>query len=87
LRVEPFLTVYGEVDESLEIKEDVKKLERRILDLNRTIDDLQHSLEGRVEEITRRLFEKWMNEYTEELKQARLDFTKRYAKEVKKAKK
>jgi len=83
LRVEPFLTVYGEVDESLEIKEDVKKLERRILDLNRTIDDLQHSLEGRVEEITRRLFEKWMNEYTEELKQARLDFTKRYEKEVK----
>jgi len=83
LRVEPFLTVYGEVDESLEIKEDVKKLERRILDLNRTIDDLQHSLEGRVEEITRRLFEKWMNEYTEELKQARLDFTKRYKEEVK----
>ncbi|MHC3130137.1 MAG: site-specific integrase [Candidatus Bathyarchaeota archaeon] len=83
LRVEPFLTVYGEVDESLEIKEDVKKLERRILDLNRTIDDLQHSLEGRVEEITRRLFEKWMDEYTEELKQARLDFTKRYAEEVK----
>ena len=36
---EPFLTVYGEVDESLEIKEDVKKLERRILDLNRTIDE------------------------------------------------
>jgi len=86
LRVEPFLTVYGEVDESLEIKEDVKKLERRILDLNRTIDDLQRTLEGRVEEITRRLFEKWMNEYTEELKQARLDFTKRYAEEVKEAK-
>ena len=35
-------------------------------------------------EITRRLFEKWMNEYTEELKQARLDFTKRYEKEVNK---
>ncbi len=86
LRVEPFLTVYGEVEKSLEVKEDVKKLERRILDLNRTIDDLQHSLEGRVEEITRRLFEKWMDEYTEELKQARLDFTKRYAEEVKKAK-
>jgi len=86
LRVEPFLTVYGQVEESLEIKEDVKKLERRILDLNRTVDDLQHSLEGRVEEITRRLFEKWMDEYTEELKQARLDFTKRYAEEVKEAK-
>jgi site-specific recombinase XerD len=83
LRVEPFLTVYGEVEESLEIKQDVKKLERRVLDLNRTVDDLQHTLEGRVEEITRRLFEKWMDEYTEELKQAQLDFTKRYEKEVK----
>jgi len=90
LRVEPFLTVYGEVDESLEIKEDVKKLERRILDLNRTVDDLQHSLEGRVEEITRRLFEKWMDEeYSadqeslRELQKWRDDFTKRYKKEVK----
>ena len=85
LRVEPFLTVYGEVDESLEIKEDVKKLERRILDLNRTIDELQHTLEGRVEEITRRLFEKWMDEeYSadqeslKELQKWREEFTRKF---------
>jgi hypothetical protein len=37
LRVEPFLTVYGEVEESLEVKEDVKKLERSIIDLNKEV--------------------------------------------------
>ena len=37
LRVEPFLTVYGEVEESLEIKEDVRKLENRIAELNNEI--------------------------------------------------
>jgi len=56
LRVEPFLTVYGEVEESLEVKEDVKKLERRILDLNSTIDDLQHSLEQKIEDIARHVY-------------------------------
>lgn len=35
LRVESFLTVYGKVEESLEIKQDVRKLESRIVDLNR----------------------------------------------------
>jgi len=55
LRVEPFLTVYGEVEESLEIKEDVRKLEARIADLNkeieeqkRTINDLSRFMESRV---------------------------------------
>jgi len=37
LRVEPFLTVYGQTEENLEIKEDVRKLESRIVDLNREI--------------------------------------------------
>ena len=91
LRVEPFLTVYGEVEESLEIKEDVRKLERRILDLNRTIDDLQHTLEGKVESITRRLFDKWLREQYEadreaikDLQKWREEFNKRYKEAVKK---
>ena len=39
LRVEPFLTVYGEAEESLEIKEEVRKLEARTLDLNKEIQE------------------------------------------------
>jgi len=42
LRVEPFITVYGKAEESLEIKQDVKKLERRILDLNKEVDILKN---------------------------------------------
>jgi len=39
LRVEPFLTVYGQTEENLEIKEDVRKMETRIVDLNKEITD------------------------------------------------
>ncbi len=46
LRVEPFFTVYGQVEENLEIKEDVRRLESRIVDLNRNIEDQKITLEG-----------------------------------------
>lgn len=82
LRVEPFITVYGEVEESLEIKEDVKKLERRILDLNRTVDELQHSLKQKVETIARHVFVE-LRGTEEDTKEARAEFTKRYKEEVK----
>jgi len=51
--------------------------------LSKTMNEVNTFLENKVTEITRKYLEKWMNEYTEELKQARLDFTKRYEKEVK----
>ena len=44
LRVEPFLTVYGEIEESLEIKQDVAKLERRVVDLNKELGDMKRKL-------------------------------------------
>jgi len=47
LRVEPFLTVYGEMEESLEIKEDVRKLENRIAELNSEIRFLRDHM-GRI---------------------------------------
>lgn len=53
LRVEPFLTVYGEVEEALEIKEDVRKLESRIVDLNREIEGLGVKFEQKVLELKR----------------------------------
>ncbi len=39
LRVEPFLTVYGQSKENMEIKEDIRKMETRILDLNREVTE------------------------------------------------
>lgn len=51
LKVEPFLTVYREVEESLEIKEDVTRLEKRIVGLNRTIATLSDRFEEKVKEI------------------------------------
>jgi len=47
LRVEPFLTVYGEVEESLEVKEDVRKLEARITQLNREMTTMYDKFEAR----------------------------------------
>jgi len=38
------LTVYGEVEESLEIKQDVAKLESRIVDLNKELGDMKRKL-------------------------------------------
>ena len=46
LRVEPFLTVYGQTEESLEIKEDVRKMEARIVDLNKEIADHKRATEN-----------------------------------------
>ncbi len=45
LRVEPFLTVYGQTEESLEIKEDIQKMEARIVDLNKEIADHKRTTE------------------------------------------
>ena len=86
LTVEPLLTVYGEVQEALEIKEDVRKLEQRILDLNKTIVELQQTLESKVETIARHVFPELLKEdraAIEELKQWREEFAKRYEKDVK----
>jgi site-specific recombinase XerD len=46
LRAEPFLTVYGQTEESLEIKEDLKKLEARIVDLNKEITNQKMTTEN-----------------------------------------
>lgn len=46
LRVEPFLTVYGQTEENLEIKEDVRKMEARIVDLNKEIADHKRATEN-----------------------------------------
>lgn len=61
LRVEPFLTVYGEAEASTEVKEDVRKLENRVGELNRIVEQQKESLENlqtmldtRVEEIARK---------------------------------
>ncbi|MHC3130202.1 MAG: tyrosine-type recombinase/integrase [Candidatus Bathyarchaeota archaeon] len=45
LRVEPFLTVYSQTEENLEIKEDVRKMETRIVDLNKEIADHKRATE------------------------------------------
>ena len=45
LRAEPFLTVYGEIEESLEVKQDVRKLESRIVDLNREVQARNQEIE------------------------------------------
>lgn len=39
LRVEPFLTVYGQSKENMEIKEDIRLMETRILDLNKEVTE------------------------------------------------
>ena len=61
LRVEPFVSVFGDL-ESSEIKEDVSRLESRIVDLNRKIEDqkriigdLSKVMEDRIGEITREI--------------------------------
>jgi len=46
LRVEPFLTVYSFSEESLEIKKDVKKLEARIVELNRELMEQKNKFEN-----------------------------------------
>jgi len=62
LRVEPFLTVYGEVEESLEIKEDVRKLEARITQLNKEITTMYDKFEARTKALANEMFERWKKE-------------------------
>ena len=46
LRVEPFLTVYSQNEENIEIKKDVQKMEIRIGDLNREIFEQKNIIKG-----------------------------------------
>jgi len=77
---ETAVVVFGKVEESLEIRKDVKNLEQRIVDLNkeieeqkRTINDLSRFMESKVESITRKLWEKWMREQEEADREAQKD--------------
>ena len=58
LRVEPFLTVYGEVEEALEIREDVQRLRS-------DLDSMMRNFTRNVELVTRDSFDKWMREQLE----------------------
>ena len=76
LKVEPFLTVYGEVEESLVIKEDIQRLEARIVDLNKevagqkqTIEELTNTLVQKVEQIARHVFPELLREDREAIKE------------------
>lgn len=90
LRVEPFITVYGVAEEALEIREDVRKLENRIADLNRKIEeqnrviaDMSNLLERKVEQITRELWEeefKADREAIKDLKKWREEYMRRQGK-------
>jgi hypothetical protein len=55
LRVEPFLTVYGQSEEALEIKEDVRKMEARMVDLNKEITQQKIAMERKVLELEGKL--------------------------------
>ena len=57
LRVEPFLTVYGQNEEALEIKEDVRKMEARMVDLNKEIVQQKISMDRKVLELEGKLEE------------------------------
>ena len=77
LRVEPFLTVYGEVEESLEIREDIQRLRS-------DLDSMMRNFTKNVELVARDLFDKWMREQLdadreaiEELKKWQEEFTER----------
>lgn len=66
LRVEPFVSVFGD-SESSEIKEDVAKLESRIVDLNREIADQKGSINTLKEKIdyVEHQREFWMKRFEE----------------------
>ena len=57
LRVEPFLTVYGQNNESLEIREDVKMLEGRIVELNRELAEQKTKFEHQMYEMEKEMHE------------------------------
>lgn len=83
LKVEPFITVYGEVEESLEIKQDIQSLRA-------DLDSFMRNFTKNVEIVARDLFDKWLREQYEadrvalkELQEWREDFTRRYREEAK----
>lgn len=55
LRVEPFITVYGQIEETLEIKQEIQKLKTQL----KTVEDVWFK---RVESVAQDLFEKWKKE-------------------------
>ena len=82
LRVEPFLTVYGEVEEALEIREDIERLRS-------DLDSMMRNFTKNVEHVARDLFDKWMQEQLDadheaikELQKWREEFTKRHREET-----
>ena len=46
LRVEPFTTVYGEIEEALETKEEVAELKSTVDVLNRRLDEQKRTLDS-----------------------------------------
>jgi len=83
LRVEPFITVYGEVEESLEIREDIQRLRA-------DLDSMMRNFTKNVEIVARDLFDKWRREQYEADREAQKDlqkwrdeFVKRYERETK----
>ena len=76
---ETAIVVFGKVEESLKIKEDVRRLEA-------IIHDLQRSLDQKVETIARHVFPELLKEDREALKELqkwREEFTRRYYEDVK----
>ncbi|MDH5688051.1 MAG: site-specific integrase [Candidatus Bathyarchaeota archaeon] len=69
LHVEPFLTVYGEVEESLEIREDVQRLRS-------DLDSMMRNFTRNVELVARDVFHKWMREQLEADREAMRDMQK-----------
>jgi len=54
------------------------ELNNKVRELENKLADLSTFMEEKVEEITHKLFDKWMDEYSAELKEARSDFAKRH---------
>ena len=78
LHVEPFLTVYGEVEAALEIREDIQRLRA-------DLDSMMRNFTKNVELVARDLFDKWVQEQLEadreaikELQKWREEFTERH---------
>ena len=90
LKVEPAVTVYGGLEESLEIKEDVARLELRIGELNRKIEEhkqtislLQTNLKHIARDAVKMELRKLYGEDYEALKEAQEEFTRRIAEKAK----
>jgi hypothetical protein len=78
MRVEPYLTVFSATgseyqktrEEITNLKTTVDVLNKRLEEQRKTLDSLQAVMDKRVEEITRKLVEKWLKETYEEWNKA-----------------